>query len=110
KRRENMPCERIVRVGAEKSDHRQRRLLRPRRERPRRCRAAEQRDELAASQIELHFSPPPARAILHDIEWAGIRPPNQRPSQGKGASGRTYLAGRSASTLTNRHLVTDAIG
>ena len=30
--------------------------------------------------------------------------------QGKRASGRTYLAGRSASTLTNRHLVTDAIG
>jgi hypothetical protein len=29
---------------------------------------------------------------------------------GKGASGRTYLAGRSASTLTNKHLVTDATG
>src|SRR5215475_12748901 len=42
-----MPCERIVRVGAEKSDHRHGRLLRARRERPRGCRAAEQRDKLA---------------------------------------------------------------
>ena len=42
----------IIRVtvshrGVEISDHRHRRLLRARRERPRRCRAAEQRDELA---------------------------------------------------------------
>ena len=37
----------IRRRGAEKPDHRHRRLLRPRRERPRRRRAAEQRDELA---------------------------------------------------------------
>ena len=34
-------------MWAEKPDHRHRRLLRPRRERPRRRRAAEQRDELA---------------------------------------------------------------
>src|SRR5262249_12814720 len=41
-------------LAVEKSDHRKRRLLRARRERPR-GRAAEQRDELAASQlIELH--------------------------------------------------------
>src|SRR6516162_521119 len=33
--------------GVDKSDHRHRRLLRTRRKRPRRCRAAEQRDELA---------------------------------------------------------------
>src|SRR6266446_3908208 len=36
------------RPAAEESDHWHRRLLRPRRERPRRCRAAEQRDEVAA--------------------------------------------------------------
>src|SRR5262249_8110160 len=42
-----MPCERIVRVGAEKSDHRHRRLLRARHERPRGGGAAEERDELA---------------------------------------------------------------
>src|SRR5262249_26091486 len=36
------------RLGVEKSDHRHRRLLRARRERPRDGRAAEQRDELAA--------------------------------------------------------------
>jgi hypothetical protein len=36
------------RPGADLSDHRHRRLLRPRRERPRSRRAAEQRDELAA--------------------------------------------------------------
>src|SRR5262249_4495926 len=34
--------------GIQKPDHRHRRLLRPRRERPARYRAAEQRDELAA--------------------------------------------------------------
>src|SRR5262249_47449914 len=33
--------------AAEQPDHRHRRLLRPRRHRPRRCRAAEQRDEVA---------------------------------------------------------------
>src|SRR5262249_34797107 len=49
KRRENMPCERIVRVGAEESYHRHRRLLRARRERQADGRATEQRYELAAS-------------------------------------------------------------
>jgi hypothetical protein len=34
-----------------KSNNRHRRLLRPRRERPRRSRAAEQRDELASSHV-----------------------------------------------------------
>ena len=43
---------------AAKPDHRHRRLLRARRQRPRGRRAAEQRDELAALQlIELHFGP-----------------------------------------------------
>jgi hypothetical protein len=43
---------------AEKPDHRHRRLLRARRERPRRRRSAQQRDELAAFQlIELHAVP-----------------------------------------------------
>ena len=36
-----------ARPAVEQADHRHRRLLRARRERPRRCRAAEQRDELA---------------------------------------------------------------
>ena len=40
--------ERVGRCGVEEPDHRHRRLLRARRERPRRRRAAEQRDELAA--------------------------------------------------------------
>src|SRR5262249_15294692 len=40
-----------LRDGAEEADHRQRRLLRARRERPRR-RAAEQRNELASSDVE----------------------------------------------------------
>jgi hypothetical protein len=35
-------------AGTKEPDHRHRRLLRPRRERPRGCRAAEQRDEFAA--------------------------------------------------------------
>ena len=46
------------RSAAEKPDHRDRRLLRVRRERPRRSRAAEQRDELAPPQpIEMHPLP-----------------------------------------------------
>jgi hypothetical protein len=44
----DLRAERSARSGTKKSDHRHRRLLRPRRERPRRRRAAEQRDELAA--------------------------------------------------------------
>src|SRR5262249_31716805 len=39
----------VRRRGVKKTDHRHRRLLRPRPERPRRRRAAEQRDELAAA-------------------------------------------------------------
>jgi hypothetical protein len=37
-------------------------LLRARRERPRRSRAAEQRDELAPSNAECHLIPPAGRA------------------------------------------------
>ncbi len=37
----------VGRAGVEESDNRHRRLLRARRERPRGCRATEQRDELA---------------------------------------------------------------
>src|SRR5262249_7496110 len=47
----------VKRSGVEESDHRQRRLLRPCRERPRR-RAAQQRDELAT----FHSITSPARA------------------------------------------------
>jgi hypothetical protein len=43
--------ERVRRCGFEEPDHRHRRLLRARRERPSSCRAAKQRDELAA----IHF-------------------------------------------------------
>src|SRR6516164_1332972 len=46
----------VERTDTEKSDHRHRRLLRVRRERPHR-RAAEERHELAPSQIELHSVP-----------------------------------------------------
>src|SRR5262249_42747732 len=54
----------LWRPAAEKSDHRHRRLLRARRERPRCCRAAEQRDELAASHCPM---PPvlPTERIAH---------------------------------------------
>jgi hypothetical protein len=60
-------------------------LLRPRRERPCRRRAAEQRDELAAFYlIELHFGPR-ARAGLLDIELAAN---SQRLSGGFSTAGR----------------------
>jgi hypothetical protein len=42
-------CEGAGRLAVEESNHWHSRLLRPRRERPRYCRAAEQRDDLAAS-------------------------------------------------------------
>src|SRR5262245_2479372 len=42
-------CAALRHTGIHKSNHRHRRLLRPRRERPRRRRAAEQRDEIAPS-------------------------------------------------------------
>ena len=48
-------------------------LLRARRERPRRRRAAEKRDELASLQlIELHSASPPAKVGLQDIELAMV--------------------------------------
>src|SRR5262249_5941615 len=56
-----MTCGTIKRSTADKADHQSRRLLRPRRERPRGRRAAEQRDELAPFPLtEMH--PIPSRA------------------------------------------------
>src|SRR5205814_6662771 len=49
----NKRCEWSGRCAVEKTDHRHRRLLRARRERPRRRRTAEQRDELAAFHSNL---------------------------------------------------------
>src|SRR5438128_2261720 len=43
--------DRVRRSGVEEADNRHRRLLRARRERPRGCRAAERRDELAALHV-----------------------------------------------------------
>jgi hypothetical protein len=56
----------------EKANHRHRRLLRARRKRPRRRRAAEQRDELASfSLIELHLIPQ-AGSVWQNIGLARI--------------------------------------
>src|SRR5262249_41555143 len=64
--------ERCGRSATQKPDHRHRRLLRPRRDWPTDCHAAEPANELPAFQlIELH-SVPPARAGLQDIELARI--------------------------------------
>ena len=52
--------------AVEKADHRHRRLLRARRERPRRRRTAEQRDELAASDESCHLIPPAGRLRPND--------------------------------------------
>ena len=49
---------RVRRCAAEEPDHRHRRLLRARRERPRSRRAAEQRDELAPSDADCHLTRP----------------------------------------------------
>jgi hypothetical protein len=54
--------------GAEKSNHRHRRLLRARRERPRCRRAAEQCDELAAS----HIAPLPWHAVASGCFRVGL--------------------------------------
>src|SRR6516225_10621033 len=72
KRRQNMLCERTVRVGAEKPNDRHR--LRARRERPHRGRAAEQRYERAA----LHSITSSARSrndsgIVSPSAWAVVR-------------------------------------
>src|SRR5262245_1406592 len=53
---------RIRADGREKPDYRHRRLLRVCRKRPRGCRAAEQRDELAALQLHDHSITSSARA------------------------------------------------
>src|SRR5215831_13861691 len=58
--------ERLVllwRCTVEKTYHRQRRLLRARRERPCGCRAAQQSDELAPSHVEHGASFPPAGVL-----------------------------------------------
>src|SRR5215475_464989 len=52
------------RRAAEEPDYRHRRLLRTRRQRPRYCRAAEKRDELAPPQVEHAASSPGATAII----------------------------------------------
>jgi hypothetical protein len=49
----DLRAERSARSGTKKSDHRHRRLLRARRQRPRR-RTAEQRDEFAALHLRGH--------------------------------------------------------
>jgi hypothetical protein len=54
---------------------RPRRLLRPRRKRPRGRRAAEKRDEIAAFQLIEWHSALPARARLQDIELTIVRQP-----------------------------------
>ena len=55
------------------------RSLRPRRERPRRRRAAEQRDELAASDESCHLIPPAGRLRPNDSTVKGRFP--RRPSR-----------------------------
>src|SRR5262249_8127649 len=63
----------IGRCAIEKSDHRHR-LLRPRRDRPRRCRAAEQREELASSWIEHGLLPGTRCASLPQAQDAPEAP------------------------------------
>jgi hypothetical protein len=63
----------VRRSGVEESDHWHRRLLRARRDRPRRRCAADKGEELAPLEtIELHLGPLSARAKLQDIEQARI--------------------------------------
>jgi hypothetical protein len=66
------------RYAGQDSDHRHRRLLRARRERPRRCRPTDERDEIASFQlVELH-SVAASQGRLQDIELARI---SQRVSE-----------------------------
>src|SRR5262249_31843862 len=50
--------EEVRRCGVDEPDHWRPRLLRPRRERPRDCRATEQRDELAPTAVDCHLALP----------------------------------------------------
>src|SRR5262245_32077817 len=64
----------VRRRAVEKPDHRHRRLLRPRRERPCRCRTAEQRDELAAfHSITLSARPRSESGIVRPSALAVLR-------------------------------------
>src|SRR5262249_39084941 len=67
-------CLALKRTEAEISDHRHRRLLRPRRERPGRRRAAKKRNEIAPPQVE--------HATI--FQWGGPRHP--QPAIGEPAS------------------------
>src|SRR6185369_12044609 len=56
----------LSRATVQESDHWRRRLLLARRDRPRSCRAAEQRDKLAASNESCHLIPPAEGLQLND--------------------------------------------
>jgi hypothetical protein len=58
--------------GVEKPDHRHRGLLRARRERPRGCCAADERDEFAPFYLIKSIRTPLVRAELQDIDWRRI--------------------------------------
>src|SRR5262249_15254213 len=64
----------IGRSGVDKTDDRHRRLLRARRERPRCCRAAEQRQELASSEVEHGLLPGTRCASLQQTQDAPEAP------------------------------------
>jgi hypothetical protein len=63
----------VARASKKPTDHRQRSLLRTRRQRPRRRRAAEKRDELAPSQaVPLGVAAiPDSNLLLSHRAWAG---------------------------------------
>src|SRR5215813_3217509 len=71
----------ILTERVQEPDHRQRRLLRACRERPHRCPAAEQRDELASSWIEHGLLPGTRCASLPQAQDAPEAPagPWRRP-------------------------------
>src|SRR5229473_46039 len=80
-----MDCAQVRRFAFEIADHRHRRLLRPRRERPRRRRAAEEGDEIAPPNVICHpiF---PAQSAREEKDGITPRPDGLRPASPKGGA------------------------
>jgi hypothetical protein len=91
----------LLRCGGKKPNHRHRRLLRARRERPRRRRAAEQRDELTPSNVTCHAPLPRRHAQSNNI--TSLFDHSRQLRAGRDTSAEPSTSGRSRAS-SNRFL------